>query len=251
MTTRQKKNQFLWLDELSTVEASQAAKDGTVMIFPVGSVEEHGNHLPLCTDSIQPEYIALEVAKKTGCLVAPPFRYGVCNATRNFAGTLTIEFDTLYKVAHDILSELVRNGFYRIIILSGHAGNSHMVALRLAAQDIIVKNDAKNESKVRIMVLSDFDFAEELTPKYADVNDGHAGTLETSRVMAIKPDLIKAKGKGNTWQMPRFEVVAHPELYFPSGVNGDPSTASKEKGQRINEYIVNEIEKLVKELQKD
>ena len=251
MTTRQKKNQFLWLDELSTVEASQAAKDGTVMIFPVGSVEEHGNHLPLCTDSIQPEYIALEVAKKTGCLVAPPFRYGVCNATRNFAGTLTIEFDTLYKVAHDILSELVRNGFYRIIVLSGHAGNSHMVALRLAAQDIVVKNSAKNESKVRIMVLSDFDFAEELSPKYADVNDGHAGTLETSRVMAIKPELIKAKGKASTWQMPRFEVVAHPELYFPSGVNGDPTTASKEKGQRINEYIINEIEKLVKELQKD
>ena len=220
------------------------------MIFPVGSVEEHGDHLPLCTDSIQPEYIALEVAKKTGCLVAPPFRYGVCNATRNFAGTLTIEFDTLYKVAHDILSELVRNSFYRIIVLSGHAGNSHMVALRLAAQDIIVKNSAKNESKVRIMVLSDFDFAEELTPKYANVNDGHAGTLETSRVMAIKPELIKAKGKASTWQMPRFEVVAHPELYFPTGVNGDPTTASTEKGEKINQYIIEEIIKLVKELRK-
>jgi creatinine amidohydrolase len=248
MTTRQKKNKFLWLDELSTVEASQAAKDGAVVIFPVGSVEEHGDHLPLCTDSIQPEYISLEVAKKTGCLVAPPFRYGVCNATRNFAGTLTINFETLYKVAHDILSELVRNGFYRIIILSGHAGNSHMVALRLAAQDIVVKNGAKNESKVRIMVLSDFDFAEELTSKYADVKDGHAGTLETSRVMAIKPELIKAKGKPSTWQMPRFEVVAHPELYFPTGVNGDPTTASKEKGEKINQYIIEEIIKLVKEL---
>ena len=250
MTTRQKENQCLWLDELSTVEASQAAKDGAVVIFPVGSVEEHGDHLPLCTDSIQPEYIALEVAKKTGCLVAPPFRYGVCNATRNFAGTLTIEFDTLYKVAHDILSELVRNGFYRIIVLSGHAGNSHMVALRLAAQDIIVKNDDEKAGKVRIMVLSDFDFAEELTPKYADVNDGHAGTLETSRVMAIKPELIKAKGKASTWQIPRFEVVAHPELYFPSGVNGDPTTATTEKGEKINQYIIEEIIKLVKELRK-
>ena len=45
------------------------------------------------------------------------------------------------------------------------------------------------------MVLSDFDFAEELTPKYAEKNDGHAGTLETSRMMAIKPELIKAKGE--------------------------------------------------------
>jgi len=250
MTTRQKDNQCLWLDELSTVEAAQAAKDGAIVIFPVGSVEEHGDHLPLCTDSIQPEYIALEVAKKTGCLVAPPFRYGVCNATRNFAGTLTIEFDTLYKVARDILSELVRNGFCRIIVLSGHAGNSHMVALRLAAQDIVVKNDTKNEGKVRIMVLSDFDFAEELTPKYADVNDGHAGTLETSRVMAIKPELIKTKGKASTWQMPRFEVVVHPEQYFPTGVNGDPTTATTEKGEKINQYIIEEIIKLVRELRK-
>jgi len=45
----------LWFDELSTKEAAKAAKEGTVVIFPVGSVEEHGDHLPLCTDSIQPQ----------------------------------------------------------------------------------------------------------------------------------------------------------------------------------------------------
>jgi creatinine amidohydrolase len=238
-----------WLDELSTVEAAQAAKDGSIVIFPIGSVEEHGEHLPLCTDSIQPEYIALEVAKKTGCLVAPTLRYGICNAGRNFAGTITIEFDTFYRIVREILSELVRNGFRRIIILSGHAGNSHMVALRMAAQDIVVVNDTVS-TKVRIMVLSDFDFAQELTPEYAPEKDGHAGTMETSRVMAIKPELIKAKGAASIARMPRFEVVAHPELYFPSGVNGDPTVASEEKGQKINKYIIKEVVKLVKELQK-
>jgi len=246
--TNPKKN-VLWLDELSSKEAAQVSKEGTVVIFPVGSVEEHGDHLPLCTDSIQPEYIAQEVAKKTGCLIAPPFRYGICNATRNFPGTITIQFDTLYRLAHDILSELTRNGFNRIIILSGHAGNSHMVALRLAAQEIVIKSDeAREKHKVRIMVLSDFDFAEELIPEYADENDGHAGTLETSRMMAIKPDLVNEYGKPSVWQMPRFEVVAHPELYFPSGVNGDPTAASAEKGQKINKYIIEQVEKLVKEI---
>ena len=246
-----KKQQHYWLDELSTKEAAKAANASTVIIFPVGSVEEHGEHLPLGTDSFQPEYIALEVAKKTGCLIAPPFRYGICNATRNFLGTLTIKFETLYRFAIDVLSELVRNGFRRIIVLSGHAGNSHMVALRLAAQDIINQNDeSKEKEKVRIMVLSDFDFAEELTPKYADKNDGHAGTIETSRMMAIKPELIKAKGEANVWRMPRFEVVAHPELYFPSGVNGDPTAASNEKGQKINSHIVKKVAELVKDLEK-
>jgi creatinine amidohydrolase len=245
---KNEKQPYLWLDELSTKEAAQAAKEDAVVIFPVGSVEEHGNHLPLCTDSIQPEYIALEVAKKTGCLVAPPFKYGICNATRNFPGTLTIQFDTLFMVAHDVLSELVRNGFKRIIVLSGHAGNSHMVALRLAAQDVIIKADKEegDQKKTRIMVLSDFDFAQELTPKYADINDGHAGTLETSRMMAIKPELVKIKGEASVWQMPRFEVVAHPELYFPSGVNGDPTVASVEKGQKINQHIIEQVKKLVK-----
>jgi len=100
--TTSKKHRWLLLDELSTVEAAQAAKGGAVVIFPVGSVEEHGEHLPLCTDSVQPEYVALEVAKKTGCLVAPPLRYGICNAGRNFAGTMTIEFDTFYRMVREI-----------------------------------------------------------------------------------------------------------------------------------------------------
>jgi creatinine amidohydrolase len=244
-----KKLKCLWLDELSTKEAAQAAKNGSVVIFPVGSVEEHGEHLPLCTDSIQPEYVALEVAKKTGCLVAPPLRYGICNAGRNFAGTITIEFDTFYRIVHAILSELIRNGFSRIIVLSGHAGQSHMVALRMAAQDIVIKRDVTGVGKkTRIMVLSDYDFAKELTPKYASEKDGHAGTLETSRVMAIKPELIKSKGSIGAANWPRFEVVAHPELFFPNGVNGDPTVASKKKGQKINEHIIEQVEQLVENL---
>ena len=249
--SKNQKKQPLWLDELSTTEAAQAAKEGRVVIFPIGSVEEHGNHLPLGTDSVQPEYIATEVAKRTGCLIAPPFRYGICNATRNFAGTITIQFDTLYKLALDVLSELVRNGFNRMIVMSGHAGNSHMVALRLAAQEVVVKNDeTPQKSKVRIMVLSDFDFAEELAQELANPKDGHAGTIETARMMAIRPDLIKAEGKADVWRIPRFEVLAHPELFFPSGVNGDPTAASAEKGQKINEYVISEVEKLVKTLTK-
>jgi creatinine amidohydrolase len=221
------------------------------VIFPVGSVEEHGEHLPLCTDSIQAEYVALEVAKKTGCLVAPSLRYGIVNAGRNFPGTLTIQFDTLYKVAKDVLSELSRNGFYRIIVLSGHAGQSHVVALRLAAQEVVRQDgETDGKQKTRIMVLSDYDFAGEVAQKYASAKDGHAGTIETCRVMAIKPELIKAAGAPSFPQMPRFEVVAHPEKYFPSGIIGDPTAASASNGQKINEYIVEQVINLVKELER-
>jgi creatinine amidohydrolase len=248
--TAQKKQRPFMFDELSSKEAAQAAKDGTVVIWPLGSVEAHSEHLPLCTDSIQAEYIAAEVAKQTGCLVAPPFRYGICNATRNFKGTLTIQFDTIYHLAHDVLSELVRSGFYRIIVMSGHAGNSHMVALRLAAQEIVIGSEDKlGRGKVRVMVLSDFDFADDLIPECAAKGDGHAGTIETARVMAINPTLVKAKGKADTWNLPRFEVVAHSEELIPSATHGDPTAATPEKGQKINQYIIGQVAKLVKELQ--
>lgn len=248
--TTPKKQRPIWFDELSSKEAAQAAKDGTIVIWPLGSVEAHSDHLPLCTDSIQSEYIAVEVAKKTGCIVAPPFRFGICNATRNFKGTLTIQYDTLYRVAHDVLSELVRSGFYRIIVMSGHAGNSHMVALRLAAQDIVISSEERlGRGKVRIMVLSDFDFADELIPECAAKGDGHAGTIETARVMAINPDLVKAKGKADVWHLPRFEVIAHAEECIPSATNGDPTAATAEKGQKINQYIIEQVTKLVRELQ--
>ena len=237
----------LWLDELSTREAEKAAAKGTVVIFPLGSVEEHGRHLPLCTDSIQAEYVALEVAKKTGCLVAPPIRYGICNAGRNFPGTLSIEFDSLFMIARNILSELARNGFRRIIVLTGHAGSTHMVALRLAAQKVVLKSEEKGE-QTRIMVLSDYDFAFELKEDVAP-DDGHAGDVETSRVMAIQPELVKAKGEKCLPDMPRFEVVAHPEQFFPSGVMGDPTGATEDKGRRINAYIIEQVAKLVEELQ--
>lgn len=244
-----RKRGSLWLDELSMTEAEKAARTGAVVIFPVGSVEEHGDHLPLCTDSLQPEYVALEVSKKTGCFVAPPLRYGVCNSTRNFPGTISIAFDSLYRITRDILAELTRNGFNKIIVLSGHAGQSHMAALRLAAQKVILRNgNASSEKKTRIMVLSDYDFAYELKGKYFSEKDGHAGTIETSRIMAIEPEMIKAKGKASFPQMPRFEVAAHPERYFPTGVVGDPTAASPSKGRKINKYVIEQIVRLVEEL---
>jgi creatinine amidohydrolase len=247
------KTNYVWLDNLSTIEAKEAALAGTVVILPVGAVEEHGKHLPLCTDSMQAEYVAVEVAKRTGCLVLPPLRYGICNAGRNFPGTLTIEFDSLYRIVRDILRELTRNDFTRIIVLSGHAGSSHMIALKLAAQSMVQQSqEPGSNKKVRIMVLSDFYFADELKEKLSfSHSDGHAGAIETSRMMDINPELIKGKGEDSFSQMPRFEIVSHPEQFFPSGVMGNPTEASKNKGRTINEYVIEQVSKLVAELKEE
>jgi len=230
-------------------EAEQAAKNDAVIIIPVGSVEEHGAHLPLCTDSIQPEFIAKEVAKKTRALIAPLLRYGVCNSTRNFPGTISIRFETLYAITKDVLEEFIRNGFTKFLILSGHAGQSHMAALRLAAQQVIW-NHEKQKKQPRIMVCSDYDFAYELKGKNFDEKDGHAGTIETSRVKAIKPDVVKTKAQKHYPTIPRFEILANPEAYFPAGIIGDPNSATTKKGQMVNKYVTEQIIKLIEELEK-
>jgi creatinine amidohydrolase len=246
-----RKKERLWFDELSMREAEYKAKTRSVVIIPVGSVEEHGEHLPLCTDSLQPEYVALEVAKKTACLVAPPLRYGVCNSTRGFPGTISITFNALHKMMRDILEEFIRNHFRRILVLSGHAGQAHMAALRLAAQEVVWNHQTESsEERPRIMVCSDYDFAYELKGKYFSQEDGHAGTIETSRVMSIRPELVKAKGVKSSSRFPRFEVVADSERYFPSGVVGDATAASAKKGRMINRYVVKETAKLVEELKR-
>jgi creatinine amidohydrolase len=234
----------IWFDELTMPEVEKAARNGKVVIIPCGSIEEHGTHLPLCTDSIQAEYIALEVAKKTGSLVAPALRYGLCNSTRNFPGTVTIGFDSLRSIMTDILDDFVRNNFRRLIVVSGHAGSSHMTAIKLAAKHIVNKH-VNEKNKTRIMVCSDYDFAFDIKDKDIDERDSHAGTVETSRVMTIRLDLVKDKGLKNFPDMPRFEITPNPERYFPSGVMGDPTKASLEKGQRINKHIIEQIAKLV------
>jgi creatinine amidohydrolase len=68
--------------------------------------------------------------------------------------------------------------------------------------------------------------------------------------MAIRPDLIKMRGKKSFPKLPRFEIVVDPERYFPSGVMGDPTVASAERGKMINRYVIKEVTKLVEELKR-
>jgi creatinine amidohydrolase len=238
-----------YFDELTMPQVQALAGTGKVVILPLGSVEEHGDHLPLNTDSLQPEFIAAEVARRTGCLLAPPLRYGLCDAARNFPGTITIEFDTLRALMRDLLAEFIRQGFNRLLVLSGHAGSSHLAALRLAAREVIQTHRAgASKKRPRIMVCSDYDFAYLLKGKGFDVRDGHGGDIETSRVLAIRPDLVRGQGHSSFAGLPKFEIVADPEKYLLGGIQGDPTAATAEKGRRLNDYIITEVVKLVEEL---
>jgi creatinine amidohydrolase len=97
-------------------------------------------------------------------------------------------------------------------------------------------------------VLCDYDFAYELRGKQFDIRDGHGGEIETSRILAIRPDLVRGRTEKNYSEMPKFEIIANPRDYWPNGIKGDPAKASAEKGKLIDKYIINKMLALVEEL---
>lgn len=232
---------------MSTAEFAAAAKKDPVVIIPVGAVEEHGPHLPLGADIFQPESVLGEVAKRTGALVAPTLPYGNCISTDGFPGTISVSFEAIRLMVRDILQSFVADGLRRFVIVSGHAGVLHMEALRAAARDVAMRE------KVRVAVLSDYDFAYELLddPERPFLKgDGHGGALETSRVMAIRPKLVKGRTKAKGAPYPnRFLVSRAPEKLWP-GIRGDPSKASAALGRKVNRYVVEKMVDLVNDVKK-
>jgi creatinine amidohydrolase len=228
------------VDELTSPEFSAEVRKNPLVILPIGATEEHGSHLPLGTDSMQCEEIVRRVADEFGALVLPPIRYGECRTTKNFPGTVSLRPETVQSIAFDIVSELARNKVRRVLVISGHAGSGHMAALRLG-----VLRAVEAHPDLKAMVLSDYDIAYDLAGKEFPRNDGHAGQIETSRMLGIRPDLVgRARPAGKT-RPPKYMILNDPEKHIPTGVMGDSRGSSSEKGTRIDGYIVENLCELV------
>ncbi|MEI6796228.1 MAG: creatininase family protein [Methanomassiliicoccales archaeon] len=230
------------LDEMTSEEFAQMVRLDPVVIIPFGATEAHGPHLPLCTDSVQPEAIAMAAAERLECLVAPPVRYGQHSSTRNMPGTIDITFETLHLLARDILHALRRQGLTKAVILAGHCGGLHMAALRLAAEEVA------QEGGIRVMLIADYDLAvAKLSEATDDMKDGHGGALETSRVLDIRPDLVKRKRGVGTAGSSGGEVLRNPEKLYPQGFVGDASRATAKAGNIVNEHVITELVKMIED----
>ena len=237
------------MEELTSKEFDEMRDRNTAVIIPIGALEEHGDHLPLCTDTLQPVFVAEEVVRslqgKVNVLIAPIIGYGMIQSTRNFPGSISLTFDTLRELAFEVMKGMADNRIRNIVVLSGHAGRSHMMALKLGAHKLL---EMEGYRKLKIMVLSDYDIAYQELGSEFPADDGHGGELESSRVLAIRPDLVKGKGIPTTLDMPPYRVIADAERYFPTGIWGDPTPATAEKGRNANERIVHELARLIQEM---
>jgi creatinine amidohydrolase len=219
--------------ELDSRSWERALERDPLVVLPVGALEAHGSHLPLAADQIQAERTALDLATRQDGFVLPAIAYGVCRGARRFPGTVALSVSALSNLTEEIVANAGRMGVRRLLILSGHAEPIHMAALREGAD-----RAGQGAAAPRIHLCSDYDFVYELRGTLAPASDGHGGLLETSRVLAMRPELVKAERTPGTDGRSRFRVGDSSPEEWPESVVGDPRPASAELGRKVQEHVL-------------
>jgi creatinine amidohydrolase len=180
------------MSEMTRVDVQKALDRGfSTVVFAVGSNEQHGPHLPTCTDSLIGDALANKVALKLGkALQAPSINVGCSDPHMVFPGAISLRPETLKSLIRDYCVSLAKQGFKNIIILPSHGGNFN--AVREITNEL-------NQSLGGAKVVSYTDlkglleFLNEFSSKHgvsAGESGAHAGESETSMVLAIRKDLV-------------------------------------------------------------
>jgi creatinine amidohydrolase len=234
------------LDNLTWREAEAALKSYTVVLFAVGArTKEHGPHLPLKTDYVMAEYLKERVAREVPVAVLPTVAYGFYPAFLEYPGSISISAETFKNTVSDICRSISRHGIRKFYVLN--TGISTLAPLQAAAEEL-----AKDGVAMRYLNLLEVDT--KLPPGLLKQEGGtHADEAETSMMLYIAPDLVDmSKAVKDFDARPgRKGLTRDPKgtgTYSPSGVWGDPTLASREKGRIIVEKTVEEILRQIREL---
>jgi creatinine amidohydrolase/Fe(II)-dependent formamide hydrolase-like protein len=227
-----------------------------IALLPVGSTEQHGPHLSLDTDSFDAEYLAIEAARRVRSprpLVFPTIPYGVAYHHMDFPGTLAVSPDVLSRMVVEVGVSAARHGITKLVIVNGHGGN--LPALRYAAQ--IINRDARIFTCVESGETSDA----EVRALIETPNDVHSGEFETSTSLATRPHLVRTDRLRRS--VPSFaskyldftsrnsvEWYARTTRFSESGVMGDPTRASREKGERLWAIMIDHLTAFLEDLKR-
>ena len=246
---------YLW-SELTWPEAEQRLSNMDVAILPTGAIEQHGPHLPLDIDAFDAEYLARKVAEACSDpkpLVLPLIPYGVSYHHDDFKGTISVTNETLAKLVYDIGLNIARQGIKKLLIINGHGDNSP--TLNYAAQ--MINRDANIFVAVDTGETSDVDIDEIAETQ----NDIHAGEIETSTTLAIRPEMVqmdqaKKTSLKFTSRYLNFSSLrgvpwyAQTEKISANGTMGDPTKASAEKGNKIWGIMIAHLVAFVEDLKR-
>jgi creatinine amidohydrolase len=220
------------------------------VILPMGSIEEHGPHLPLGTDAFHSLELARRVSQMRPLLVAPPLFYGLCRSTREHPGTVSLSGDTLRRLVLDLGREFYRQGLRNLVLLSGHAGSTHMGALVEAAEDLLAELPEARMAVVNVLEL----LREVLVDRpelVATQGDAHAGEVETALMLAAHPHLVKGTGPAEWPRFPKYVLVRDKRRRWPGGVWGDPGPATGAQGGQILEAEARRLFEVISALEQE
>lgn len=215
------------------------------VLIPFGSVEEHGPHLPLSTDTIEAYEVAKKASLRIPLFVAPPLHYGNCRSTACHPGTISISTISLKMLFKDIVRSLYGHGLRNFIALSGHAGGAHCIALQEAGEELLAEF-----ADCEVAVVTEFVLARNEGRGVVETpGDAHAGEIETSRILHSHPHLVKGSALREFPAFPEGILVRDKRRYWPGGVWGDPGKASAEKGALLEELVVKKLIELVQTME--
>ena len=256
------------LEDMTWPEVEEVLKKPRVMILPVGSIEQHGPHLPLSVDFRCAAYIAEQAAArvteegKIHALVAPVVRYAETSTFRSFPGTIGLSIDTTIRVIEDITRGFISQGFENILIINGHSTN--VAPITIALRKVAVDFPGAGLYALNWWAMGS-DFIRSI--RQSEVMS-HACELETSLTLVIQPEnvhmdkaaeYLPGLSLSSKWVSADFyghnKLFYHARKKYPepkmgtaSGAMGDPTVASRESGEKFLAAIVADIVEIIKEI---
>lgn len=238
-----------------------AEAEGSILIVPVGSLEQHGYHLPVATDTLLADAVAHisaeAVHESIPVLVTPAIWSGRSSHHLPFGGTISLETTTLLSLLSNVAETALENDFDAILFLNGHAGN--MPAISSAVSDV---GDAHPDCEV--LGLTYFHLAEAVIDEIRDSDSGgmsHGGEFETSLLLYLYPELVDEERIEGTLRQEPYEQGRHDlfvdgplsvyrtfDEYSQSGAIGAPEYATADKGQRLFDLLTAELSTVLSEI---
>ncbi|MDY2648152.1 creatininase family protein [Pyramidobacter sp. SM-530-WT-4B] len=166
------------LENITWPRAERYLKEDGTVIIGIGSIESHGRHMPLGTDTLIPDKLLAMIEEKTDVLIAPTIPYGATQSLNEYPGTIDIDNDVLYRYLLCVMESLRRHGAGKFLILNGHGGN--IKPIERAALDMDKKG-------CLTAVLNWWLMAWDMDPAW---KGGHGGGEETAAILGIDPALV-------------------------------------------------------------
>jgi creatinine amidohydrolase len=208
--------------------ADEADRAAQIAVLPVGSFEQHGPHLPLATDTIVASAIARAVANAHNLLLLPPVTIGCSHEHAGWAGSVSIRSITLHAIVTDVAESLRRAGVDQLVLVNGHGGN-YVLANVVQEANVRARRMALYPGR------EDWEEARRAAGLVSTGHDDmHAGEIETSLLLHLCPELVRDgyQRADHLADRPHLLVLGM-RGYTASGVIGQPSLATAEKGKAV------------------